>query len=151
MKEKGIKNPPKSIAEFEKMMYTNPKEYYLMESYIKSVDSGMLSPLAGYEKYREYYERIENEVVGVTAADGTVIKSQSKHFLERVFGTVSDPSHGGVKRSGVKLDDVIDCIKNGKYIAPKNPEKIKSVVLATDKCLVSINPETGNLIQTTPQ
>lgn len=151
MKEKGIKNPPKSIAEFEKMMYTNPKEYYLMESYIKSVDSGMLSPLAGYEKYREYYERIENEVVGVTAADGTVIKSQSKHFLERVFGTVSDPSHGGVKRSGVKLDDVIDCIKNGKYISPKNPEKIKSVVLATDKCLVSINPETGNLIQTTPQ
>ena len=86
MKEKGIKNPPKSIAEFEKMVYTNPKEYEIMKSYIKSVDSGMLSPLAGYEKYKEYYERIENEVIGMTAADGTIIKSQSKHFLERVFG-----------------------------------------------------------------
>lgn len=151
MKEKGIKNPPKSIAEFEKMVYTNPKEYEIMKSYIKSVDSGMLSPLAGYEKYKEYYERIENEVIGMTAADGTIIKSQSKHFLERVFGTISDPLHGGVKRSGVELDDVIDCIKNGRYIPPKNPEKIKSVILATDKCLVSINPKTGNLIQTTPQ
>ena len=34
MKEKGIKNPPKSIAEFEKMMYTNPKEYYLINRWI---------------------------------------------------------------------------------------------------------------------
>lgn len=151
MKERGIKNPPKSIAEFEKMMYTNPKEYDIMKSYIKSVDTGMMSPLVGYDKYKEYHERIENEIIGITAADGTIVKSQSKHFLERVFGTISDPSHGGYKRSGVELDNVINCIKNGKIIPPKDPSKTTSVVLATDKCLVSINPNTGNLIQTTPQ
>ena len=50
MKEKGFENPPKSLEIFEKMRYTNPKEYDLMKSYDKSVDTGILSHLVGYEK-----------------------------------------------------------------------------------------------------
>lgn len=149
MIEKGIKNPPKSLAMFEKMRYNNPKEYELMQTYLRSVDNGMLSPLAGYDLYKEYHERIETEVIGMTAADGTVIRSQSKHFLERVFGTMDDPSHGGVKRSGVELDDVIDALKNGKPIfTAKHPD---SIVFRTDRCSVSLNTEAGNLIQVTPR
>ena len=61
MRQKGIKNPPKSLAELEKMKYNNPKEYDLMQSYSKSVDSGMMSPLVGYEKYKEYHKRVEKD------------------------------------------------------------------------------------------
>lgn len=147
MKEKGFENPPKSLEIFEKMRYTNPKEYDLMKSYEKSVDTGILSPLVGYEKYKEYHNRVENELVGLTTSNGITIKSQSKHFLERVFGTVSDPSHGGRPRNGVKLEKIADAVKNGSVRQHKNG----SYVYTTPDCEVSLNPETGNLIQVTPK
>lgn len=146
MRQKGIKNPPKSLAELEKMKYNNPKEYDLMQSYSKSVDSGMMSPLVGYEKYKEYHKRVEKELIGLTTSNGITIKSQSKHFLERVFGTISDPSHDGVMRTGVELEDIADALKNGKV-----KSKAESCVYFTEYCSVSVNHKSGNLIQVTPK
>lgn len=146
MKEKGFENPPKSLAFFEKMQYNNPKEYDLMKSYEKSVDTGMISPLVGYEKYKEYHNRVETELVGITTSNGITVRSQSKHFLERVFGTISDPSHSNRPRTGVELEYIAEALKNGK-VKPHN----NSVVYITDSCQVSLNPETGNLIQVTPR
>ena len=148
MRKKGFQNPPKSLAKMEKMRYNDPKEYALMKSYEKSVDTGMMSPLVGYEKYKEYHQRVETEFVGLKTNGGVVIQSQSKHFLERVFGTISDPSHGGVKREGVELEDVKEALEHGK--AKKHPSR-DVVTFATDKCIVSVNTKTGNLIQVTPQ
>ena len=147
MREKGFENPPKSLAIFEKMRYTNPKEYDLMKSYEKSVDTGMLSPLVGYEKYKEYHNRVENELVGITTSNGITVKSQSKHFLERVFGTISDLSHGGRPRNGVELEKIADALKNGSVRQHKNG----SYVYTAPDCEVSLNPNTGNLIQVTPK
>lgn len=156
MKQKGVKNPPKSLAIFEKMQYNNPKEYALLSKYLKSVDSGMMSPLVGYDKYKEYNERITNEVIGLTALNGIKISGQSDHFLERVFGTISDPSHGGVSRSGVEIEDIIDALQNGTVRNPKE-EKDKagnvirrSQAFYTTNCLVTVNPDTGILIQCNP-
>lgn len=132
----------------EKMQYNNPKEYALMKSYEKSVDNGVLSPLVGYEKYKEYHQRIETELIGLKTNSGVVIQSQSKHFLERVFGTISDPSHGGVKRAGVELEDIKEALEHGKVKQYPNRD---SATFATDKCIVSVNVKTGNLIQVTPQ
>ncbi len=147
MREKGFENPPKSLAIFEKMRYTNPKEYDLMKSYEKSVDTGMLSPLVGYEKYKEYHNRVETELVGITTSNGITVKSQSKHFLERVFGTISDPSHGGHPRNGVELEKIADALKNGSVRQHKNG----SYIYTAPDCEVSLNPNTGNLIQVTPK
>lgn len=147
MRQKGIKNPPKSLAEFQKMKYNNPKEYDLMQSYSKSVDSGMISPLVGYEKYKEYHKRVEKELVGLTTSNGIEIKSQSNHFLERVFGTISDPTHEGAKRSGVDLEDIAEALKNGSVRQHKNG----SYIYKSHNCEVSLNPNTGNLIQVTPK
>lgn len=47
----------------------------------------MLSPLTGFDKYEEYYNRVQTELIGLTTSADIEIKSQSKHFLERVFGT----------------------------------------------------------------
>lgn len=156
MRQKGIKNPPKSLAEFEKMKYNNPKEYDLMQSYSKSVDSGMMSPLVGYEKYKEYHKRVKKELIGLTTSNGITIKSQSKHFLERVFGTISDPSHGGVMRTGVELEDVKEALLYGKVEKVKikkksNGEFDKSQGFYTDKCFVSVNPDKCVLIQVIPK
>lgn len=146
MRQKGFKNPPESIAEFKKMMYNKPDEYKLMQTYSKSVDSGMISPLVGYEKYKEYHERVEKELVGLTTSNGIEIKSQSNHFLERVFGTISDPTHEGAKRSGVELENIAEALKNGKV-----KQHGDSIIFITSKCQVSLNPTTGNLIQVTPK
>lgn len=156
MRQKGIKNPPKSLAEFQKMKYNNPKEYDLMQSYSKSVDSGMMSPLVGYEKYKEYHKRVEKELIGLTTSNGITIKSQSKHFLERVFGTISDPSHDGVMRTGVELEDVKEALLYGKIEKVKikrkrNGELDKSQRYCTDKCFVSVNPDKCILIQVIPK
>lgn len=148
MRKKGFQSPPKSLAKMEKMQYNNPKEYALMKSYEKSVDNGVLSPLVGYEKYKEYHQRIETELIGLKTNSGVVIQSQSKHFLERVFGTISDPSHGGVKRAGVELEDIKEALEHGKVKQYPNRD---SATFATDKCIVSVNVKTGNLIQVTPQ
>lgn len=148
MQKKGFQSPPKSLAKMEKMQYNNPKEYALMKSYEKSVDNGGLSPLVGYEKYKEYHQRIETELIGLKTNSGIIIQSQSKHFLERVFGTISDPSHGGVKRAGVELEDIKEALEHGKVKQYPNRD---SATFATDKCIVSVNVKTGNLIQVTPQ
>lgn len=156
MQQKGFKNPPESIAEFKKMMYNKPDEYKLMQTYSKSVDSGMMSPLVGYEKYKEYHKRVEKELVGLTTSNGIEIKSQSNHFLERVFGTISDPTHEGAKRSGVELEDIKEALLYGKVEKVKikkksNGELGKSQRFCTDKCFVSVNPDECILIQANPR
>lgn len=156
MKEKGFENPPKSLAIFEKMQYNNPKEYELMKSYEKSVDNGMLSPLVGYEKYKEYHERVEHEIVGITTSNGITITSQSKHFLERVFGTISDPTHGNKIRQGVELEDIKEALLYGKVdkikFKKKSDGKLEpSQSFRGKNCIVSVNPNTYVLIQANPR
>ena len=149
MKQLGIENPPKTIALFNQMMYNNTPEYQMLNAYMTSVKSGMLSPLAGFDKYNEYYNRVQNEIIGIKTATGVEIKSQSKHFLERVFGTPNDPTHENRSRSGVKLEDIIDALKNGK--TKQNPKDNTSVSFVTDKCSVAVNIKTGKLIQVNPK
>lgn len=149
MRSLCVENPPKTLAIYFQMMYNNTPEYQLLKRYMDSVKSGMMSPLVGFELYKEYYERIEKEIIGMKTINGIEIKSQSKHFLERVFGTSSDPTHGNYPRSGVSLEKIIDALKNGTVkIDPANNTSISFI---SDKCSVSVNPLTGNLIQVNPK
>ena len=151
----GINNPPKTLDKFNEMKYNNTPEYQVLSRYISSVESGMLSPLAGFDKYKEYYENIENNVIGKTTSIGIVITGHAQHFLERIFGTKSDPNHNGMPRSGVALDDAIDALLNGKERPVKEeilPDgaKRRSQLFYNKKCSVSINPDTGIIIQCQP-
>ena len=151
----GINNPPKTLDKFNEMKYNNTPEYQVLSRYISSVESGMLSPLAGFDKYKEYYENIENNVIGKTTSNGIVITGHAQHFLERIFGTKSDPNHNGMPRSGVALDDAIDALLNGKERPVKEeilPDgaKRRSQLFYNKKCSVSINPDTGIIIQCQP-
>lgn len=164
MKSYGIENPPKTLDIFENMKYNNPPEYELMSTYINSVKTGYMSPLVGYDLYKATYEKVQSEIIGTVTSNGIIIKGQSKHFLERYFGTISNPSDPKKKpRSGVTFEDIKDALYNGKSLDPKvsrdksgdilydkdgNP-KI-SQQLYTNSCEVSINPYTGILIQCNP-
>lgn len=137
-------NNIKTLAEYYKVKYNDTARYELLKKYVNSVDRGMLSPLTGFDKYEEYYNRVQTELIGLTTSADIEIKSQSKHFLERVFGTKNDPSHENRTRNGVPLDDIKDALIYGKT---KSTHNGNSILHYTDKCGVTVNPHDGNLIQ----
>lgn len=146
-KEHNINNI-ETLAEYYNVKYNDSERYAILKKYVSSIDTGMLSPLTGFDIYEEYYNIIQNELIGLTASSGIKIKSQSKHFLERVFGTKNDSTHENESRSGVPLDDIKDAILNGEV---KITHGGNSVLHSTEKCGVTINPYTGKLIQANPK
>ena len=71
---------------------------------------------------------------------------------------MEDPTHGNVKHEGVPFEDMRDALINGKvknhYIKDVNGNRVidpTSISYLSDKCSVSLNPITGNLIQVSPK
>ncbi len=137
-----------SLADFRQMKYNDPEEFGLLTDYMNSVKSGMISPLSGFENYKTLYEAVEKDVVGMRTSTGIKITGQSKHFMERVIGTREDPKTHR-PRSGVNIEDIQDALLHGTpRTRARDPDSIKYV---TDKCIVSVNPKTGILIQCNPR
>lgn len=148
-KFKGIlgKESPKSLKDFQELKYNNSNEWNLIKDYVKSRENNMISAFTPYSQYKEYKEIINSDIVGLTTSNGIKITGQSKHFIERVFGTNEDPKTNR-PRSGVEINDIKDALLNGSVrIRKSDPNSIKFI---TDKCMVSVNPNTGVLIQTNP-
>lgn len=149
-KELNFNDSVKTLANYYEVKYTNSPRFELLQRYVSSVQSGRLSPLSGFGLYEEYCNRIQNEIVGQTV--GSVrITGQSQHFLERVFGCMRDPKTK-LPRSGVEFDDLVDCIlhpvKCGSTIEGENGNR--SFVVIGKRAKVSVNSDTGILIQTNP-
>lgn len=141
------KESPKSLKEFQELKYNNGEEWNLVNDYVKSRENNMISAFTPYSQYKEYKEIINSDIVGLTTSNGIKITGQSKHFIERVFGTNLDPKTNR-SRSGVEINDIKDALLNGSVrIRKSDPNSIKFI---TDKCMVSVNPNTGVLIQTNP-
>ena len=137
-----------SLADFRQMKYNDPEEFRLLTDYMNSVKNGMISPLSGFENYKTLYETVEKDIVGMKTSTGLKIAGQSKHFMERVIGTKEDPKTHR-PRSGVSIEDIRDALLHGEVKRRKrDPNSIKFV---TDNCIVSVNPNTGILIQCNPQ
>lgn len=143
-------NNIKSLAEYYNIKYNNTKRYVLLKHYVSSIDKSMLSPLTGFDLYEEYYNRVNKELIGLTMSFGIKIESQSVHFLERVFGTKENPRNDLQKklpRNGVSLEEIKDALLNGKT---KSKHGGTSILHYNDKCGVTVNHDTGNLIQVNP-
>lgn len=139
-----------TVAKYYDAKYNNTEEYQLLSKYSYSVQHGNISPLAGFDNYISGYHRIEAELVGQKSINGLEVTGQSMYFMERVLGTIKDPKTER-PRDGVEVSDVISCVLNGttrgiKYDAAGRP----SLLFFSDKCAVSINPDTGELIQCNP-
>ena len=137
-----------SLEKFRQMKYNEPKEFDLLTNYKNSVGNGMISPFSGFKNYKKLYKKIENNIVGTETSNGIKISGQSRHFLERVIGTEEDPKTKR-PRSGVEIEDIQYALLHGEVRTRKrDPDSVKFV---TDRCIVSVNPNTGILIQCNPQ
>ncbi|MFR1845945.1 MAG: phage minor capsid protein [[Clostridium] scindens] len=150
----GAESGPKTLAGYYDLKYNDSKESRLYKGYIKAVDKGNISPLVGYNKFKEIASEAENKFVGMKTADGNEISGITAHFIDRVIGQQSadSPSRKGI-RNGVELSDIEDAINNPAKIGPvvtKDNGK-KSKIYYGSNAAVSYNPDTGELIQVQPK
>lgn len=150
----GLNNFATTLDKYYDIKYTDSPTMKLIKRYADGVQNGWISPNVGFERYKALYDKIENDIVGKKTVNGITITGQSEHFLQRVCGTMVDPEkfkneHRIIRRSGVEIEDVIDAVLNGK------PSKIRinvktgkpSQKFKSNKCKVSVNPDSGVLIQ----
>lgn len=154
----GADNSIKTLAEYYDVKYNDSPRYELLQRYARDVDSGWISPLSQFDNYETLYNRIQTEIVGTAASNGIVITGQSQHFMQRVIGTMVDPQKLRdnlqiIRRSGVDINDIKDTLYNPVEICPVRVSQSgrKSVKLNGKNCSVTINPDTGILIQTNPR
>lgn len=149
----GADKSIKTLADYYDVKYNDRPRYTLLKRYAADVKAGWISPLVRFDGYESLYHRIQTEIVGRETSTGVVITAQSRHFLQRVVGTMSDPGHGGVKRSGVPIESIQDAVFSPLRVDPVRISKSgsRSVKFVGANCAVTINPDTGVLIQTNPR
>lgn len=140
-----------TLANFGKMKYNDSKKWELFQAYTKSVEKGMVSILSDFENYEKLHQEVEKTVIGIETVDGIKITEQSKHFMERIIGTMCDPKTNR-PRSGVEVKEIRDALKVPILI--KEP-RISSDGKSSKKYIgrgatVSVNPDIGRLIQCNP-
>lgn len=151
MKSIGAENSElSSLAKYYEEKYNESPDYQLFARYSRSVQNGMISPLAGFDNYVKSYRRIQSELVGKETVNDIRITGQSIHFMERVLGTKEDPKNKR-PRSGVEVDEIVACVTAGKLRrVKKDSEGRMSQLFYSESCAVSINPESGILVQCNP-
>ena len=153
----GVNDSIKTLAKYYNVKYNDSPRFELLRRYADDVAAGWISPLSHFDNYEALYNRIQTEIVGRVAGDGTIIKGQSRHFMQRILGTMADPKKLRddlqiIRRSGVEIDNVIDAVLNPVQIYPARTDYNgnRSVKLRGHICAVTVNPDSGILIQTNP-
>lgn len=147
-KSLGIDDAIKTLAKYYDVKYNDSPRYEVLRKYVQSLHSGKLSPMSHFDLYELYYKEIQDKLIGCSV-NGVEITSQSQHFLERVFGCMCDPKTG-LPRNGAELQDVFDAVLHPTSIdGIKVDERGKrSFAVYGHRAKVTINPDTGMLIQT---
>ena len=112
--------------------------------------------MSGFGNYERLHANIQSNVVGRITSGGVVVTGQRDHFMQRVIGTMVDPKKlkedlRVVRRSGVSVVDIEDALFGAdSSIDPPvvRADGKRSVRYIGKNCVVTINPDTGELIQT---
>lgn len=115
--------------------------YRLRRHYDKSIANGDLSPLVDFDLYAHYDKALNIELNEIKTVKDITVKGHRFHFIDRVFGSVEK------KRSGVEIPEIKSALLNK---SANFKEKENSIKIYGEKCLVSINQKTGQLIQVNP-
>ena len=133
-------NAPQTFEDFRNIKYSEAWDDF--QYYSNAIDTGDLSPLASFDLYQHKSNEIDQLLVGKVAANGIRITGKSKHCIVRLIGSVSQ------RRSGVNTFDMLDTICNPLRIDPVTYNSNgKSQRFIGRNAVVTINPDTGNIIQ----
>lgn len=138
---------PKTFADFQRLKY-NSGEWNMYKDYTTALHTGELTTLATFNLYKKTSAQIDARLVGITTSNGIQITGKTKHFIPRVIGSVKQ------RRSGVDIDDVYKALTDSKakVLPPReNKEGQRSQVFRFSGVDVSVNPDTGYLIQANPE
>ena len=135
-----------NFADFQNLKY-NSNEWEQFKDYAKSIKIGEITPLANFNLYKQISREIDEKLIGITTSNGIVINSKAKHFIARVIGSVEE------KRNGVSVDNCLKVLtSNQSEILP-----VRAMVNGNSQKFryngieISINPDTGQLIQVNPR
>lgn len=129
------------------------KKVDIIKGYQKARKNGDISMLVDLKTYQKISDDIDKKIVGTATKDGIIITGYKTHFIDRVIGQYesSNESIKG-KRKGVSIEMINNALQNGESEErPLTKEGLRSIRYKTDECIVTINPDTGELIQTTPK
>ena len=146
----GTQNMPKTLAKFQKIKYNKKEEFALLKGYKEAQQKQDIHALVSFKTYKAVSREIDKALVGKTF-DGITIKGKKTHFIDRVIGEYqeSDYKQSG-KRQGVKIVDVVDCLQSLNKSSRINDDGSISLTYESKNCQVTVNPETGILIQANP-
>lgn len=148
--------------------YNNsPADDELRRRYERDVKTGWISPLCGLDNYKNIFREIESRTVGLKVKGNTIITGQSEHFTTRVVGTSIDPArivnnvysitgtrpqgYRSNARSGVEIADILEALQSGRASELRDENGKLSRRYTGSRCIVTVNPETGMLIQCNPK
>ena len=136
-----------SLDEFQTIKYNDDEEWYLLKGYRNAVEKDDIHPFVDFKTYKNVADEVKERIMGIETSDGIKINGYRSHFVDRIIGQVEAGTASAGKRSGVKLEDIRNALLNPMQIR----ERKNSRQYINDKCIVTINQTTGNLIQTTPK
>ena len=140
-----LKDKAPSLQEYSKIR-SKPKDYKLYKAYVSSIKSGELTPLASFELYREVSDKMDKKLKSIVTSNGITISGKTNHAIARVIGSVEQ------KRNGVKVGDILDALTSNEsqVSSVKESANGKSIKFKNEKVEVSVNVDTGTIIQANP-
>lgn len=133
-----------SIEQFKIIQYNEDSKKQFSD-FVSLIEKGELTPLVDFGLYQSTFNEINEKVIGLISKNGLEIKNNSKHFTARVIGSIEE------RRSGVSIKDVINILSNADEFIEQSRKNGRSIkYLKKGIGTVSVNPDTGKLIQTNP-
>ena len=138
---------PGTFEEFQGLKYTGGDAWDSLRAYVRGVKSNHLSVLTGLEHYRAMMKNVRGNLVGLTTSDGIEIKGASYHYIDRTIGNEG----AEMSRKGVAWEDAREALMNPIFTEQgAGTEYGQSVRYYGRNCMVTVDPNTGVLIQTNP-
>ena len=138
-------NESLSIEEFAKIRY-NGEEWKMFKAFTNSIQSGELSALADFDLYKNISREMDEKLIGVVTSNNIAIVGKSNHSIARVIGSIEH------RRNGVQISDILDALtnKDSEVLPVKVMKNGRSQKFRNNVVEVSINPDTGIIIQVNP-
>lgn len=139
------KNAPKNIDGFKKIKY-NDIEWGQFKAYASAIRTGEISTMTDFDLYKKTSFNIDALMIGKITANGIKITGKSNHYIARTIGSVEQ------KRNGVSIEAALNALINPTEILDvKVLSNGKSQKFRANGVEISINPDTGILIQANPK